>query len=65
MRYEASRPHHRRDPPSHKQTRRIGSAQDAKIQQMAARNGRVIVDLVRLPEASSLRGTAEYIGIAW
>lgn len=43
----------------------IGSDNAVRIEELASKNGRVIVDLVRLPGTAELRGKAEYVGIAW
>jgi GDP-mannose 6-dehydrogenase len=41
-----------------------GTAGDT-IRALAASNGRVIVDLVRLPDAAERRGDPAYVGVAW
>lgn len=43
----------------------IGAAGNDTVQALANSNGRVIVDLVRLPDASQRRASSKYIGVGW
>jgi GDP-mannose 6-dehydrogenase len=43
----------------------IGAAKPEAIDAIARADGRVLVDLVRLPDASSRRGEEGYFGVAW
>jgi GDP-mannose 6-dehydrogenase len=43
----------------------IGSDRTDRLQTIVEQNHRVIVDLIRLPDAPRRRGQEEYIGIAW
>ena len=41
-----------------------GTAEDT-IRTLVGATGRVIVDLVRLPDAAERRGASDYVGVAW
>ena len=43
----------------------VGASTPASVAALAARDGRVVVDLVRLPNARNLRAEPGYVGIAW
>jgi GDP-mannose 6-dehydrogenase len=43
----------------------IGSNNEQRVEKLAADNGRIIVDLVRLPRASEMGRDSGYVGIAW
>ncbi|HEX6489826.1 MAG TPA: nucleotide sugar dehydrogenase [Gaiellaceae bacterium] len=43
----------------------VGSKEQAVVEAIARADGRLVIDLVRLPDADVLRGQAEYVGVAW
>lgn len=43
----------------------IGAAKPEAVEAIARADGRVLVDLVRLPDAASRRGEKGYFGVAW
>jgi GDP-mannose 6-dehydrogenase len=43
----------------------VGAAQEETVHALANSNGRLIVDLVRLPDAEARRGGESYVGVAW
>jgi GDP-mannose 6-dehydrogenase len=43
----------------------VGAASPDSIAALAAHDGRLIVDLVRLPDATARRGEERYVGVAW
>jgi GDP-mannose 6-dehydrogenase len=43
----------------------VGSRETAVVDAMTPSDGRIIVDLVRLPDAESFRGRPGYVGVGW
>ncbi len=43
----------------------VGASHEATVRVLAERNGRAVIDLVRLPDASNLRTREGYVGVAW
>jgi GDP-mannose 6-dehydrogenase len=43
----------------------VGAVSPEAANALFARDGRHIVDLVRLPDAAARRGDAYYVGVAW
>jgi GDP-mannose 6-dehydrogenase len=43
----------------------VGSADEAVTEAIARANGRIVIDLVRLPDAAGLRERDNYLGVAW
>lgn len=50
---------------SHAEVCVIGAPTAEAIEAVANSNGRVVVDLVRVPDAAALRGEPSYFGVAW
>jgi GDP-mannose 6-dehydrogenase len=43
----------------------VGAAREETVRALARSNGRFVIDLVRLPDATARRGGENYVGVAW